>query len=320
MIPCWQCPRPADLKNLAEPRVLTIGVFDGLHRGHQRLLAQTIEAARADNGAALLLTFQEHPLSLLAPAYKPKRLLSEERRRHILAKMGLDGMITLPFDHDFAAQEPEAFLQLYVRDICRASQLFVGFDFRFGRDGKGDRSTLERAGKELGFAVEVLPAVFQNEWAVSSTRIRELIEEGRLETAGAMLGRPYEMEGEVIAGYGRGSQIGYPTANFDFDSAFAMPPSGVYAVLVHDGQDLHQGMMNIGCSPTFEGSSYRPEAFLLDYDGPSLYGEKLRVFFIGRMRDERRFSGVEALKEQLVIDENKARQVLSHVQQESLFL
>jgi riboflavin kinase/FMN adenylyltransferase len=309
-----------DLSDRPGPRVMTAGVFDGVHRGHQRLLARAREAA--GDGCGVVFSFPNHPLSVLAPAYQPRMLLSEERKRTILDRLGVDVLISPHFTPELANLEPGEFIERVIVKACRVERVIVGFDFRFGRGGGGDAAFLKSAGERHGFEVEVLPPVYHREWPISSTRIRELIEEGRAHTAMEMLGRPHELEGPVIHGFGRGTALGFPTANLVFDARFAMPGSGVYAVLatVDGGNRAYRAMMNIGVSPTFAGTEYRPEVFLLDYEGDSLYERRMRVYFIERIREERKFPDAEALIERIRTDERIARAVLEGADGLSLFL
>ena len=319
-----------DLSDSPSPRVLTAGVFDGVHLAHQRLVHLTLRAAhrKEPGGTAIVLTFANHPLSVLAPAYVPKKLLSAQRKAVLLDRMGVDVLVMPEFTLAVAAMTPERFVEEILVRKCRINHLVVGFDYRFGASGTGDTRFLSEAGRLQRFQVEVAAAVTHEEWTVSSTRIRELIEEGRVHLAAEMLGRPYELSGPTVRGYGRGTQLGFPTANLVFDPSFAIPASGVYAVfvLVENPQPpvlstqhsalgtqhslLCGGMMNIGSSPTFAGTEYRPEVFLFDYEGEELYGRELRVYFIERLREERKFPSAAALRERLGVDETMARAVL----------
>jgi len=301
-----------DLSDSPSPRVLTAGVFDGLHLAHQRLVHLTLRAAhrKEPGGTAIVLTFANHPLSVLAPAYVPKKLLSAQRKAVLLDRMGVDVLVMPEFTPAVAAITPERFVEEILVRKCRINHLVVGFDYRFGVSGTGDTRFLSEAGRLQRFQVEVAAAVTHEEWTVSSTRIRELIEEGRVHLASEMLGRPYELCGPTVRGYGRGTQLGFPTANLVFDPSFAIPASGVYAVQVLLAGRVHGGMMNIGSSPTFAGTEYRPEVFLFDYEGEELYGRELRVYFIERLREERKFPSAAALRERLGVDEVMARAVL----------
>jgi riboflavin kinase/FMN adenylyltransferase len=225
-------------------------------------------------------------------------------------------LVIPPFTREFAAMPPEDFVREVLAGTLGIDRLVVGYDFRFGKQGAGDTALLERLAAECGFELEVVAAIYDDGVPVSSTHVRELIDTGRVHIAMEKLGRPYELAGSVVHGYGRGGKLGFPTANVEFDPAFAIPPSGVYAVLVDVSGRLYKGMMNIGASPTFAGNQYRCEAFLLDFgqdgdEGPhDLYGQTVRVLFIDRLREERKFESVHALQERLHVDETITRAIL----------
>jgi riboflavin kinase / FMN adenylyltransferase len=304
------------LSALPRPRVFTSGVFDGLHLAHQSMVRRTVAEARAEKGTAGVLTYANHPLSVLAPPYVPKALLSPKQKTRILEEMGIDLLLMPSFTRAFAAMGPEAFVREVLAGILGLDRLVVGYDFRFGKRGEGDTALLEQLASECGFELEVVAAIYDDGVPVSSTQVRELIDTGRVHIAMEKLGRPYEIGGPVVHGYGRGGTLGFPTANIEFDPAFAIPPSGVYAVLVDVSGRLYKGMMNIGASPTFAGNKYRSEAFLLDFgeDGDEashdLYDQTVRVLFIDRLREERKFESVHALQERLHVDETMARAIL----------
>ncbi|MFW6286919.1 MAG: bifunctional riboflavin kinase/FAD synthetase [Candidatus Sumerlaeota bacterium] len=298
---------PQAFKNAPHPRVLTAGTFDGLHRAHQHLIRMTRE--RAEGGSAIVFTFSNHPLSILAPPYQPKALLTPQRKEEILRQMDVDNLINPPFTRQFAAMDAESFARSILVDALDIDELVVGFDFRFGNQGLGDEERLRQLGEKYGFDVDIQAAIYHEEWAISSSHIRDLIDSGHLRMAARMLGRPYEMEGPVEHGFGRGTKLGFPTANLAVDPAYAIPASGVYAVFVIVGDKPYKAMMNIGTSPTFAGTEHRPEVFLFDFDG-DLYGETLRVQFIERIREERKFESAEALQERLKVDEKVCRAVL----------
>jgi len=300
-------------QDLPHPRVLTAGVFDGMHCAHQTLVRRVVQEAHASDsapGTALVFTFANHPLTHLAPAYQPKQLLALERKKEALQKLGVDVLLMPEFSGELAEITPQAFVEEILVGCYGIDRLVVGFDFRFGAGANGSMALLQELGRKHGFEVEMLSAVQHGEWTISSTRIRELVEEGQVRLAAELLGRPYELEGPVIHGYGRGATLGYPTANVQFDPAFAIPGSGVYAVFVEVEGRRYGAMMNLGISPTFEGSMYRPEAFLFDYPGDDLYGKTARVYFMERLREERKFANAEALIERIKVDETLARAIL----------
>lgn len=297
-----------DLNHLPHPHVLTLGVFDGLHRAHQTLIKRTIE--ESNPGTSIVFTFSNHPLSVLAPPYAPKPLTSPERKQELIAKMGADVLVMPEFTPELSAISHEKFVENLLVDQCSLDRIVVGFDSRFGRTGLGDIGFLRECATRFGFDVDVLPAVYHDEWVISSTRIRELIEEGRVRIAGEMLGRPYDLAGPVVHGFGRGRELGFPTANVEFDPQFVAPPSGVYAVFAADGPDVFKAMMNIGTNPTFSGVEVRAEAFLFDFDGRDLYGKNLRILFCERIREERKFPSIGQLIDRLKVDEKLVRAIL----------
>lgn len=292
-------------------RVLTAGVFDGLHLAHQHLVRRVVQEAHvaATPGTAMVFTFANHPLTVLAPPYAPKQLLTTEEKIRCLEKMGIDVLFMPEFTLELGAIEPERFIADILVGAMRIDKLVVGFDFRFGHEGQGDAALLREKAGEYGFDLEVLSAIHHEDRPVSSTHVRELIDTGRVRMAAEILGRPYSLCGPVVSGYGRGTKMGFPTANLEFDPLFAIPASGVYAVRVEVEKQRWNGMMNIGTSPTFEGTEYRPEVFLMDFEG-DLYGKSMRVEFVERLREERKFESVHALQERLRVDESMARGLL----------
>jgi riboflavin kinase/FMN adenylyltransferase len=295
-----------------EPAVLTIGFFDGVHRGHQRLVQRTVELARQAGARAVLITFWPHPLTVLRPE-QPVQLLTtlEERLALLQALGGLDAAIVMAFTPELARLSPEEYLGA-LRDRFALRALVEGPDFAFGRDRLGNVEWLRRASATGGFAVETL-AVEADGQRISSTRIRGLIAAGAVEVAAQLLGRPYMLDGTVITGDRRGRTLGFPTANLCLDARKLVPAHGVYAVRVGlpgDESALRPGVANIGVRPTFgEGNTPLVEVHLLDTQA-DLYGQRMTTAFIARLREERRFPGLDALKAQIAADANHARELL----------
>lgn len=291
--------------------VVTVGVFDGLHLGHQALVRRTVHEAAARGLAALVVTFAEHPLAVLAPPYCPKRLLYADRKRQLLAGMGVGLLAELTFTHDFAALPPEEFAGRVLVDACRARVVVCGYDFAFGRDGAGKVELLRELGAAAGFETVVLDAVTRHDLVVKSTAVRDLIYAGHVETAARMLSRPFELRGTVVAGFGRGRQIGFPTANLAVELSQVIPARGVYFCLaaVPGRAGSFGAMINIGTNPTFGLGRLSIEAHLLDFEG-DLVGATVSLFFVHRLRDERKFESVEALVDQLRRDKDHARRLL----------
>jgi riboflavin kinase/FMN adenylyltransferase len=288
---------------------VAVGNFDGVHRGHQALVAATLAEARARSLRCVALTFDPHPAQVLQPDRAPRRLMTPERKAEHLAALGVQTLAVLPFTPELAAETPEGFAAKVLARGLRAGVTVVGEDFRFGKGRAGDVAELRRLGERLGFEVVSLPPVLEGGLPVSSTRVRESLEAGDVRTAAALLGRPYFVEGVVVRGDGRGRRLGIPTANLEVENEI-VPRGGVYAVRVR----LEEGpprpaVANLGLRPTFGAGLPTLEAHLLDFDG-SLYGQRLSVAFVDRLRDERRFPGPEALVAQIREDLAAARAVL----------
>lgn len=289
--------------------VLTLGNFDGVHRGHQALLAQVLGRARALGAAALVYTFHPHPLRVLNPAFCPPRLTAFEERVARISAAGIDALVWARFDREYAAVEPEPFARDTLAACLGAVEVWVGPDFAFGRGRRGSLDFLRRVGRDLGFSVQVLEAFTLDGEVVSSTRIRQAVVEGDLDTAARLLGRPYALHGPVVHGAARGRTLGYPTANLLVREE-CLPPPGVYSAWARLGGVLVPAAVNVGPNPTFgDGSEVTVEAYLLDYTG-NLYGAELELQFAARVREERTFSGASALKDQIGRDVERVRALL----------
>ncbi len=290
--------------------VLAIGNFDGVHRGHRHLFDRLSAAARALGGHAVAMTFEPHPTRILAPERAAPLLVGLDRKLELLSETPLDTVVVQRFDRVLAAQSPRDF----VRDVIvglRAREVFVGEDFRFGRDRAGDGTVLTALGLELGFTAHVIPQVAVAGETISSSRVRSALAQGDLSLAAQLLGRPFDLDGLVIEGFRRGRTLGFPTANLSTPCE-ALPRDGVYAVRVRvftDSAPAIPGVMNIGTRPTLQAGRAL-EVHLLDTDR-ALYGQTLRVEFVQRLRDERRFDGIEALRTQITDDVRNARAALA---------
>lgn len=292
------------------PVAFTFGVFDGVHLGHRDLLHAVSVWARGHGSLAAVLTFTDHPLRLLAPAYAPPLLSSLSRRLRLIETAGIDLAAVIDFDREIADTPPEVFVRDIVTQRFHARAVFLGFNSRFGQGGGGDIALLERLAPGCGFEVRLVAPHLAEGDVVSSTQIRGLLRDGQVRRAAALLGRPHAVEGTVVEGRRRGHMLGYPTANLAIDEGMLIPGSGVYAVRAEAGGCLHGGMMNIGHRPTFEPGALSVEVHLFDFDG-DLYGLPLSVEMIDRLRAERRFESPEALRHQLGLDAVQARQRLS---------
>ena len=297
---------PSQRLALEQPAV-AVGNFDGVHRGHQALVAAASEAAARHGGAVAVLTFDPHPSRVLSPQRAPSTLMTLQQKAETLEGCGVDHVIVLPFTRELAALAAEDFVQRVLVDGLAARCIVVGETFRFGRERAGDLALLRREGVVRGFDVRGVEPVLHEGVAISSTRIREALARGGVHSAQAMLGRAYFVDGRVVEGDQRGRTLGIPTANVN-PSGEILPAAGVYAgwCVVEDGTRW-RAVINIGRRPTFEyGGDVVLEAHLLDFDG-DLYGNGLRVEFEEHLRDERRFDGVDALKRQIHLDAERAR-------------
>ena len=304
-----------DLSSAKKPVWLTIGVFDGLHIGHRELMRLITEGASASGGTSVVFTFREHPLTLLAPPHAPRRLVTLRRRRQLLQTLGVDVLIEIPFTRDFAAIEARDFIADVLVKRCHVAHVTCGSNFRFGRDGRGDTALLGRHAARHGFTAHPLPEVRFGPSTASSTAIRDMVMQGAVERAAEALRRPFELEGTVVHGDGRGRLLGFPTANVEPAEGLILPAHGVYAAMVRTGDlDDHAtpsypAMVNIGVRPTFGGRRSVIEAHLLDFSG-DLYDRPIEVSFIRRLRGEKPFAGADALVAQLRVDEQETREAL----------
>jgi riboflavin kinase/FMN adenylyltransferase len=289
---------------------VTIGNFDGVHRGHRALVGETLARARAAGGEAVALTFDPHPARVLAPARVPAALTTLEQKAELLAELGLDVLAALPFTPEVAALSPEGFAGAVLAGALGAREVIVGEEFRFGRGRSGDAATLARLGGALGFSVGAVPPVMDGGRPVSSSRVREALAEGDVAHAAALLARPHFVDGMVVEGDRRGRTIGVPTANLDTDGAF-LPARGVYAGRCRlPGGEVRLAVVNVGERPTFGGGAVTIEAHLLDYSG-DLYGKRLRLSFAARLRAEQRFGSAEELVAQIRRDVDRARALVA---------
>lgn len=288
---------------------VTAGNFDGVHLGHQALVAAAVARARETGGLAVVLTFDPHPARVLAPDLAPSALMTPAQKAEILAGLGVDRLAVLPFDGRVARMEPRAFVREVVSGALGARHLVVGESFRFGRGRAGDVELLRTLGESLGFTLEALPPVMERGRPVSSSRVRDELARGEVQAARRLLGRPSFLDGVVVRGDGRGRTIGVPTANLEPDNEL-LPARGVYAARCRVPSGLaHAAVVNIGERPTFGGGRVVVEAHLLDFEG-DLYGARIRLEFHERLRGEQRFAGQEALVARILQDVAEARALL----------
>jgi riboflavin kinase/FMN adenylyltransferase len=294
------------------PSVVTVGVFDGVHRGHQRVIGEAVRRAAARGLPAALLTFDPHPIEVVQPGTHPARLTTLERRLELCADLGVDGLCVQPFTPEFSAVGADAFVEEILVQRFRAAVVVVGENFRYGHRASGDCASLAEAGLRWGFEVVAVPLVTggAEEATYSSSRIRALLAEGKVATAGRALGRPHRVEGEVIVGEQRGRSLGFPTANLATTPSAAIPAEGVYAGwLIREGGRL-PAAISIGTKPTFGGTELCVEAFVLDFSG-DLYREWVALDFVARVRGMEAFDSVEELVAAVTHDVTQVRELLA---------
>ncbi|TMK23044.1 MAG: bifunctional riboflavin kinase/FAD synthetase [Actinobacteria bacterium] len=304
---------PQDVK----PSVATIGVFDGVHVGHQMLLKKVVDEARARDAKAVVVTFDRHPLELLSPPDAPQLITTLRQRAEVFEALGIDMLLVLRFDDRLRNLEPDQFVDRVLVDALGAVHLVVGENFRFGHGGAGSVEMLAELGKERGFTVEVFSLLEgagggdgASQPAVSSSLIRRQLADGDVEHVAEELGRPFRLEGHVVRGAGRGRGLGIPTANLDVPAKVILPKVGIYAGWMEHAGERHPAVINIGYNPTFEERD-RPivEVHALDFDG-DLYGRVIGVEFTHRLRDERKFPDADSLMEEIRRDIARARDLL----------
>jgi len=289
---------------------LTIGVFDGVHRGHQQIIKKLTAGAHSSGAPSVVLTFWPHPATVLGTSVV-KCLTTPEERADLLMELGVDVVITQTFDRAMANTSAYDFANR-LRKHLGMKHILMGYDFALGKDREGDAARLSVIGQELGYIVEVIPALSDESGVISSTEIRKLVGVGDVAEAARLLGRTYSLHGKVIHGDGRGRSIGIPTANIDYPPDKVIPPKGIYACWVPLGTDKYRAMTNIGTNPTFTPDKQSPnvEAHLLDFDR-DLYDQDIKVEFVDRLRDEIKYSSVEALVSQIHLDIERGREILS---------
>jgi riboflavin kinase / FMN adenylyltransferase len=295
--------------HIAEPTVLTIGKFNGMHRGHHYLLSRIVARAQEIGGRSVALTFEPHPTLVLQPQHERVYLAPEAERRRLLAETGIDHLIVMRFDRGLMQLTAEQFMAR-ICDRVMLRELWVGPDFRLGYRAQGTIPVLTELGQRFGYSVHAIPPLEIDGQPASATRIRELLQAGRVAEVPRLLGRPFTMSGVVVRGDQRGRTIGFPTANVAIGSQDVLPADGVYAcrALLPDGT-AQNAVTNVGVRPTFGVLNRTVEAHLLDWSG-DLYDQTLRVMFLERLRGEQKFSGIDELKAQIARDAQRAREVL----------
>jgi len=294
-------------EKLRHPAV-TIGNFDGVHLGHREIFRRVRELARAAGGVSVVVTFVPHPLRVVSPGRELKLITSPGEKEQLIEASGIDYLLELPFDAAFASISAHDFVQRILVETLGMEQLVIGYDYAFGRGREGDPALLRELGERFCFRVELLPPIASGATVYSSTAVRNLVSEGDVKGVVSILGRHYSLCGTVVRGQQRGRALGFPTANLETDKEL-LPAAGVYAVKARVGAALYDGACNIGTNPTFQNDRLSLEVFLLDFDG-DLYGSEISLFFLDRLRGERRFRDIEALKEAIAADVERCRSIL----------
>lgn len=302
-----------DVQPALKGAVYAIGNFDGVHLGHQQVIARTRQIAGEKGAKTGILMFEPHPRQYFFPDQPFFRLMSFRAKARTLGQFGVDLIAALPFDKRLATMEAEDFIRQVLAEGLGASHVVVGYDFRFGKGRKGDGALLEKMSSELGFGVSIVDEVKKGEETYSSTRIREMLAKGEPRAAAELLGHWWTVETHVIKGDQRGRTIGFPTANLSLED-HVQPAFGVYAVKVEIEEGPHKGtydgVANVGRRPTFDKEDVLLEVHIFDFDG-DIYGAHMAVSFIEHLRDERKFDGLDSLKAQIAADSARAREILA---------
>lgn len=300
--------RPADW----QAPVLALGNFDGLHRGHMKIIERVHRTAEERGATPVVLTFDPHPTQVLRPDKAPRVLMTEAQKVEILAVAGMRGVAIVRFTAELSRWDPETFVRLVLAEWLGVSEVWVGANFVFGHERSGTFAVLRGLGGRYGFRADKIDPVCVRDAVVSSTRVRRLLAEGRVDEAGVLLGRQYFIDGEVVGGDGRGRALGFPTANLRTDNDL-VPPHGVYATIVRMAGAFHPAVTNVGVRPTFDGGGGATIETHLLAGGRDLYGARLRLYFVQRLRDEQAFASADALRARIEQDCREARALLGRI-------
>ena len=298
-----------DIVEFDRETAVTFGVFDGIHLGHQAVINTLLKHAAHDNLASVLVGFYPHPLAFLAPERCPPLLTPLLKRVEILQQFGVDEIVMLSFDAQIASMSPEAFVERVLLEKCRAKHVVVGYACQFGKNRAGNAERLVELSNGYAFDVSVVPPTEINGAPVHSTRIREALAQGDLRQSAQLLGRPYSLIGKVVHGDGRGREIGFPTANIETQNQ-VYPPNGVYAIRAKLEERWLDGVLNIGMRPTFNGVNIQVEGHFFNFD-EIIYGKLVEIFFVKKIRSERKFSNIEFLVQQIQRDIAAATEILA---------
>jgi riboflavin kinase/FMN adenylyltransferase len=302
-----------DLDELKEPLknpVLTIGNFDGVHKGHLVLFDRVKERAKAIEGQSVVMTFEPHPIKVMKPGNGPPLITPTRQKLDLISDAGIDLILCLPFTHQFASISAEEFVQRILVDRLGIKEIVVGYDYTFGFKRQGNIQVLKELGEKLGFRVHVVDPICLDDALVSSTSIRELVQDGNLSEAKKLLGRDYQICGTVVKGKNRGGRLlGFPTANLKLIDEL-IPKGGVYAVTAIINGNIHYGVTNIGYNPTFGDEALSVETHLLDFSG-DIVGKTIRINFIKRLREEKTYGNVKELADQIALDIQEAKELFN---------
>jgi len=304
-----------ELEDVIAGSCVTIGNFDGVHKGHQKLIQLACSRAKSQGLVSVVVTFDPHPLRVLRDDRTPPFITLTEQKLELISQYGPQVCLLLEFNMDMARLAPEDFVKKYLLDGLNMKEMIVGYDYHLGKGRAGNFETLKELGAKHNFSVDRLDPVSIEDAVVSSTRIRDLVQAGHVWPVRPLLGRFYQIKGEVVHGMNRGGRLlGFPTANIKLvDELFPKP--GVYAIWVEIDNKAHMGVANIGKNPTFGNDALSVEAHIIDFEG-DIYGRDIRVHFVQRIRDEKKFSGIDELKERIATDTALGRQILSQPEAE----
>ena len=298
-----------DFEKIKNP-VVTIGTFDGVHIGHQMVIASVIESAKAVDGESVLITFEPHPRKVVQPGFTLRLILSMDERIRFFEQLGIDHLFIIHFTKEFSQLSSEEFFQKYIFKPLRPVKIIIGYDHQFGKDRSGDIHFLRQMAGRHGFSIEQVEMKDMDNQPVSSTRVRDAIKKGDMKLVSQLLGFHYSISGTVVLGNQIGRTLGFPTANIQPDeSEKLIPYYGVYASLVEVEGKIYEGMSNIGIRPTLNEHHLTIEVHIFDFN-QDIYGKKIRLFFIAHTRDEKRFRDLDLLRRRLVIDQIKVKKIL----------
>ncbi len=290
--------------------VVTIGTFDGIHRGHRKILDELLRISKEENSRNFVITFEPHPRTVVAQKFDIRLLTTLEEKKEIFENYGIENLMVINFTKEFSKLTSEEFIRKFICDKIGARHVVIGYDHKFGRNRDGNESTLRSLGEKFGFDVTQVPPIKENDVVISSTLIRNLLLKGKVEEANSYLGRNYSLSGKVVHGAGRGISLGFPTANLQPDSKRKLiPANGVYAVSVKLENKVYFGVMNIGFRPTFNQTPHAiTEVHILDFN-KDIYGENIKIEFVKRLRDEKKFVGKEELIKQIEDDIQRTKKI-----------